>query len=497
LQSVRARLAKGTVWLSAARALINLGSFVGTIILARILAPADFGLVALATTMLAIVNSLTNVSLSSALVHHKDPTSDHLDTTWTLGFARGLAIAAIFAAAGHLAAMAFKEPRLVNVMYALAGSIVLSGLSNPRAIMLTKELIFWQQFMLQVSGRLVGVVVSIVAALMFRNYWALIAGTIAGQVASTAISYTVLPFRPKIGWKHGRDLFSFSMWLTLGDVINTINWKFDHMLIGAYLGRASLGYYTVGDNLAVIPTREVTTPLTATLFPAFSRLADQPERLASAYQSVQALVTAVALPVGVGVALVADPLVRLTMGEKWLPAVLVIQALSAVFALQTLGTLSQPLAMAAGETRLLFNRDLQAFSMRLPFIIAGMYFWGLPGVIYARVLTGSIAIVLHMQVVKRVTGLAMWTQLAANMRSLISAGLMAVAVILAGLAVGDASGQWALVGKIALLAGLGAVIYLGAHSLLWQLKGRPKGPESEILKVATDAMKRMKATRAA
>jgi O-antigen/teichoic acid export membrane protein len=496
LQSVRTRLATGTLWLGGARLVINLGSFAGTLILARILLPADFGVVALGTTMLAIINSLTNVSLSSALVQHKNPTIEHLNATWTLGFARGLALGALFAAAAYPAAAAFKEPRLANVMFVLAISVVLSGLANPRAVMLTKELIFWQQFMLQVSGRIVGLVVSIVAALTLRNYWALVIGAVAGQLAGAIISYSVLPFRPRLGWRHGRELFSFSMWLTFGQMINTLNWKFDHLLIGAFLGRPALGFYTVGDNLAVIPTREVTTPLTGTLFPAFARLNAEPKRLAAAYQSAQGVVTAVALPVGVGVALIADPLVRLTMGEKWLPSVMIIQALASVFALQTLGTLSQPLAMAAGQTRLLFNRDLQGFALRVPFILIGMYFWGLPGIIYARVLTGSIGIILHMQVVKQVTALTMWTQLAANARSLISVAAMAAAVFLAEMALPDAPGEWALIARIAVFVAVGAAAYIGVHALLWVFRGRPSGPETELLKILSGASKRLRSTLA-
>ena len=484
MQNVRARLLKGTIWISAARGATNILGFVSTLILARVLVPADFGLVALGTTMLAILQAVTNISLSSALVQHRNPTPEHFHTAWTLGFARALLIGGLFAASSWTAARLYHEPRLVPVMLALSVSVMLNGLANPRSIMLTKELVFWQQFMMQVSQRIVALVVSIALALIYRNYWSLIWGTIVGQFVGVIISYTVLPFRPRLHWRHGRELFSFSMWLTFGQIVNTINWKFDHLLIGGYLGRAELGYYTVGDNLAVIPSREATLPLTSTLFPAFSNLAHDPPRLAAAYQRAQSLVTAIALPVGVGVAVTADLIVRLTMGDKWLPAVLVIQVLASVFALQTIGTLSQPLAMATGNTRLIFRRDLQGFLMRLPFIIAGMYLGGLKGIVYARALTGCIAIVLHMNVVRQVAGLSLRDQLRPNLRSLASVAAMAAATLGVYHLFGDHEGTVRLIEALAAMVATGAIVYLALHGLLWRLAGRPVGPETEVIEMA-------------
>ena len=116
-----------------------------------------------------------------------------------------------------------------------------------------------------------------------------------------------------------REFFSFSAWLTAGQIVNTLNWRFDYLLIGKMLGGTALGYYSVGSNLAMMPTREATAPLTQTIYPGFSSIRDDPARLAAAYQRVQALVAAIALPAGIGVAVIADPLVRLTLGEKWAP----------------------------------------------------------------------------------------------------------------------------------------------------------------------------------
>lgn len=481
MSNLSTRLLKGSVWISASRGLVNGLGMISTIVLARLLLPADFGLVALGTTMLAILQAVTELSLSQALMHHREPTDDHFHAAWTLGMTRGVVLGGLFAAAGPMAANFYGDERLTSIMYALGFSVVLSGLANPRRIMLQKQLIFWQDFVLSVSQKLIGVVVSIVVALVYHSYWALIAGTIAGQVAQVMISYTVLPFRPKIGFRHAKELWSFSIWLSLSQITTTIIWRFDQLLIGKFLGAAPLGYYTVGSNLSMLPTREATLPLTQTLFPAFARLRDDHDRLRRAYQRAQGLVTAIALPLGVGMALVADPLVLVTMGEKWLPVTIVIKALATVFAIQTIGTLVQPLGMALGVTRLLFIRDTQFFFLRLPLISAGIYFDGLQGAVYARIITGLVAVFINLFLIKKLIALPIFVQLKANLRSMTAVAIMSAGVY--GLQMVWSAGETTteLLSYITVLVAVGAGCYIASTVVLWLLAGKPNGPEEEIL----------------
>jgi O-antigen/teichoic acid export membrane protein len=464
--------------------LSNILATISTLVLARLLLPSDFGLVALGTTTLSILTSITNISLSEALIQHRDPSDHHFHTAWTLNLLRGVLIASIFALIAAPVAGFYSDYRLENVMFALSGSAILNGLENPRAIMLTKQLIFWQQFMLQVSQKLVVLITSVLIALIYHSYWALIGGILLGQLVGVLVSYTVLPFRPAFSIAHARELFSFSIWLTLCEAINAINWNFDQLLVGKFIGKSALGYYAVGNNLAVMPSREAMLPLTGTLFPAFSNLAHDPMRLATAYRRAQTIVTAVALPAGVGMALIADPLVRLAMGETWLPAVFVIRILAAVFAFQSLGSLAQPLAMAAGRTQLLFKRDLQGFLYRVPLVIAGLYFGGFAGVLYARVVSGTMGLLFNANVVTKVTGLSLWQQLRPNMRALASVSLMAAVLAPLDAFSDKASSHWTIALNLGVLIVAGAVVYSAATLILWRVMGRPEGPETELVHVA-------------
>ena len=485
MKDVRSRLLKGAIWLSGARLASNLLATISTLVLARLLLPSDFGLVALGTTTLSILTSITNVSLSEALLQHRDPSNHHFYTVWTINLLRGVLIGSVFALIAVPVARFYSDYRLENVMFALGGSAILNGLENPRAIMLTKQLIFWQQFMLQVSQKFVALITSVLIALIYHSYWALIGGILLGQFVGVLVSYTVLPFRPAVSIAHARELFSFSIWLTFCEAINTINWNFDQLLVGKFIGKTTLGYYTVGNNLAVMPSREATAPLTATLFPAFSNLAHDPVRLAAAYQRAQTLVTAIALPAGVGMALIADPLVRLAMGERWLPVVFVVRILAAVFAFQTFGSLAQPLAMAAGKTQLLFKRDLQAFLYRVPLVIVGLYFGGFAGVLYARAIMGTTGLLFNTNVVTKVTGLSLWQQIRPNMRAVASVLLMAAVLALMNVFSDKGSAHWTIALNLGVLIAAGAVVYSVATFILWRVMGRPEGPETEVVQVVS------------
>ncbi len=491
MSSITGRLIKGSMWLSLSRAIVNGLATLNTFVLAWYLTPSDFGLVALATTMLLITTTVTDLSLAQALIHHNAPTESHFSAVWTLNTTRGLLLCLVFAGCAYPASVIYEDPRLTGVMIALSFSLLMTGMTNPRLITFQRQLIFWQDFVVSVSQKFAGFLAAVAIAMIYQSYWALVIGTLVSQATNVFVSYLVLPFRPRVTFKHMRELFSFTAWLTAGQIVNTLNWRFDYLLIGKVLDSAALGYYTVGSNLAWMPTREATAPLTQTTFPSFSTIRNDPTRLAAAYQRVQAFVAAIALPAGIGFALVADPVVRLALGEKWAPVIFIIQSLASVFALQTLGSLVQPLGMAKGETRMLFVRDTQMLFVRVPIILVAMILYGLPGVVVGRIFTGLLGALVNMILVQRLIGVTVPRQLAANGRALAGIAVMAAGVWFASESLPAATGKVDLALQLAIQVALGAVLYCGSTLLLWLLMKRPPGPETDVLKIIGKVLTRM------
>ncbi len=487
------KLAKGAAWVAATRLLINLLGLANTLLLARLLTPADFGVVAIAGTVSFIVTSLTELSLAQSLIQHRNPEEEHFHSVWTLNLARSAILTVLILALAWPVAWFYSDPRIAPLMIAVGAGAFLTGALNPKLIIFQRNLVFWQDFVLNVSQKVVGLAVAVTIALLLRNYWAIVSGILAAQACAVVCSFLLIPYRPKLQLRRAKELLSFSIWLSLGQAINTINWRSDHLAIGYFLGNAPLGYYTIGDTLAVLPTREATAPLAQTLFPGFSRINDDPVRLRSAYQRAQTLLCAVALPLGFGFALIAKPMVLLTMGEAWLPTVMIIQFLSGIFALQTLASSLQPLAMAMGATRSLFTRDMINFGIRIPFLIAGMIFYGIPGVIVARCISGTASTIINMAMVKRLLSLSITAQLMANARALTSTVAMVALVTLWDRWIGEGTDPGFLISKILILFVAAASVYLATTVGLWLLAGRPVGPESEIASVVSSTLRRKSA----
>jgi PST family polysaccharide transporter len=463
------------------RALINALSFIGTLVLARLLMPADFGLVAIAATIATIVSSVTELSLSSALIQHREPTDAHYDSAFTLNLVRALIVSATVGLLAIPVARFYGDARLTPVMATIALSTAFGGLLSPRLATFSRNLVFWQEFAITVAQKFASVAVSILVALQFPSYWAIVAGAIASQIAPVVTSYLIAPYRPRLSFSAASSLLSFSVWLSLAQLVNTANYRLDQLFVGYFLGSERLGHYNVGSNLAVMPTQEATAPISQLLFPAFTKLADEESRLKAAYLRSQRTLCAIAFPMGVGFAVISEPMVSFALGEKWRPVIIVIQALAAIFALQAITSALQPLALALGETRRLFFRDLLNFAVRLPLVVAGMALLGLAGIVYARCVSGLLSIAFNMALVRRLADISPLEQLLSVHRSLLSVGTMSVIVSLLPDADSASGSSVDTILNLALMIAAGAISYCATHMILWIVEGRPDGIESDTM----------------
>lgn len=485
MTDIRSKLASGATWVIGARLLSNLAAFVGMLALARLLLPEDFGLVAIALTATAIVSSLTEISVSAALVHLREVEEDHFHSAWTLGMARSLTLSAILAGLAWPITWAYNDARLLPLMLVMAGITMAWGLANPRLAIFARELVFWQDAALNLGGRIVGLAVSIAVAWAFRSHWAIVVGQAATMAFTIMLGYLLVPYRPRVRFHDLRRMFAFSAWLSLQQAINTLNWKSDPLLISFFAGPTALGHYTVGDNLASLPTREALAPLSNMLFPGLARVAGNQAALRGAYLRAQSLLSMVAFPMGFGLALVAEPVMMLALGDSWAPAVPVVQVLAGIFAVQTLSSALQPLAMAMGQTRTLFLRDFVNFAIRVPLIVAGVMLGGLMGAVVARCASGLISTAIGVGLVKRLLDVSPFDQLRANARTILATLVMAGGIGLGFFAVPDALGRgWQIVATVA----GGAVLYIGTLLASWQVMGRPHGPELDLLQIAARAL---------
>ena len=481
-KSVSGKAMLASVWLVGGFMYRRVAQLAITVVLARLLVPADFGLVALSSTLLLSLMSITELSLFSALIHEQNPEAADFDTAFTFSAIRGVLLALVMVGGGVAMAAIYHDERLFLLTAALGIKPLLGGLTSPYYVMLSKTLSFKTVTLMEALAATGQVAASVVVALTTHSYWAIIAGLLLASIVGLATSYWCAPCRPRFSVASWRKLMSFSSWMTLNQIASVVGTRFDTFLGGGILGTAAFGAYNVGSNLASLVTQSAIEPLERVLFPSFATIVNDKPRLRNAFQRSQACLLAFGLPLGVGMALVADPFVYLMLGPKWGIAATVLHFIAPVLALQIVFGPQTALAYALGATRMIFNRSFIMLLFRVPVVFAGLYFYGLTGLLIARVISGGIMVSLvNMYMVRALIGLTLWDQLRVAWRSLVSCGVMVVVVLLVNSLFPPIHTTLQASEMLAALVTVGALTYCGAHALLWLLAGRPgQGIETEL-----------------
>jgi len=473
------RVARGAAWIMGGGLFARFLGAINTIIVARLLVPEDIGLVAVATVSMQLLQGFSDIGVSQAVVKFRDADRADLDTLFTLSALRGLGIGLVLAAAAPVMAAIYDDPRMIGVFLGIAVFPVISGLINPRFFEFERDLNFSRDFISTVLNKLAGVIVSVTVAVIFRTYWAIILGLITGGAVQLVLSYAMRPFGPRISFKSLKKVFGFSGWLAGVSFLAALNNKLDVPILARLVGGGGAGSFFMGLQLSEIVTGQVALPLTRAIYPGLSTLQDDPDRMRRAYLRGVGALGAFAMPAAFGFAFVADDLVFLLLGEKWLSAAMVIGILAPVIGLQSLFYATQSYAMALGLTRLIFFRELIFLVIRLPVFIWATIAHGLAGAVWAAAGLGLFHVVLNLALYTRASGRAFWQPLMSARRSLTAVAAMALYFLfLRPLLIGP--GDLTPVIRLAADIAAGAGAYVGAHGAMWFAEGRPDGVERDI-----------------
>ncbi|MFP6746217.1 MAG: lipopolysaccharide biosynthesis protein [Alphaproteobacteria bacterium] len=313
----RGEIGKGSVWMITMRWMVRLIGVVSTIILARLLTPEDFGIVAIAMLIVNFVEVFANTGLHVAIIRHKEDTRDLYDSAWTVSIIFGAGLTAIILALSPLTIAFFDEPRSFLVIIALAFRPLIIGFENVGLIAFRKELNFRQDFRFGVIRKLSFFVPTIAAAFISQNHWALVIGALLGGVATVGASYWAHPFRPRIGFSHARELLVFSAHLLSQSLTKFITGRLDEFIVGGFAGTAKMGLYHVAADVGTAPTEELVRPISRSLHPVYAKLKDDGGALRTTYLSTLSMVATLAFSAGTGVAFVARELVDTLLGDRW------------------------------------------------------------------------------------------------------------------------------------------------------------------------------------
>lgn len=487
----RDSIATGAVLAVAMRWSDRLLGVLSMLVLARLLTPADFGILAMAMMAVGLIDVLLDLGVSISLIQNRDATDRHFNTAWTLRLLQSAAAALLIAGCASPAASYFRDERVTSVMLVVSMVTLVGGLENIGTVKFQKEFQFSREFVYLFSRRILSFAVTIVAAVVLRSYWALVIGMLVGRFFSVALSYLVHEYRPRLSLAAAREMLGFSQWLVVRGVGAYLDGKVDQFSLGRMGSASALGTYSISSEISAIPTTELLAPISRVLFPAFVEARANADALRRAFLLGMAVQALVGIPAGIGLALVAPELIVVLLGPGWAAAVPVVQVLSLVNVVSAMNHGPGYLLLSSGRVQLL---ALVAWLQLLVFVVV-LFALAPLGEVRDFAVIRLVAVVTCFGVVIGAVKVNFSFVRYVDLLSVVANPIAATAVMVFVLY----AVSWPSFPPLALLAMkvmTGAATYVGAILLIWQLRGRREGAESYLLAKAMSVYRRLRIGRA-
>ena len=428
--ALKTKVVKGGLWILGFKILSKSLGFVRLVILARLLAPNDFGLLGVAMLAIATLDTFSQTGFGQALIHAQDDVRRYLDTTWTISVIRGLILSLILFFSAPMVAGFFGASNATVIIQVVSISPILAGLKNIGTIYFLKELDFNKQVFLQTAEVIVEFVTVVLLAFLLGNVWALVGGLMAGGVTGLVMSYVLHPYRPRIRIEKERlgVLFDFGKWVLLTNIVVFLATHGDDAFLGKVLGVTALGFYQMAYNISNYPSTEITGVISRVMFPAYAKLQHDPEQLKNVYARTVSLVAMLSFPLAGGIITLAPEFTSLFLGEKWMPIVVPIQILTVSGLFRSIAGTGGALYNAMGRPEYDFRMNLMRLVVIAVFIVPLTGYWGISGTAVSVLLGILAACGYWLLFSTRVLGLSYRRLATAFLPPLTASGFMCVAV---------------------------------------------------------------------
>jgi O-antigen/teichoic acid export membrane protein len=403
-ESLSKRVVKGGLWVLALR-LINRGlGFVRTIILARLLAPEDFGLLGIAMLAVATLETFSQTGFQPALIHKKGNIESYLDTAWTVSAIRGTILFGTLFFAAPTIARFFNSPLASLVIRVIAISTLLAGFRNIGIVFFQKELEFNKQFSYEFSATVIDLTLAISLAFILRNVWALVWGGLAANLTRLIMSYVVHPYRPNMQFskKEFRELFSFGKWVLSSSILIFLLTQGDDIFVGKLLGVTALGLYQIAYLISNLPATEITHVISQVTFPTYSSIQHDLPRLREAYFRVLEFTAVISIPLAGAIFILAPEFTAVFLGQKWTPMVHAMQILCIFGVSRSIAATMGPILYAVGKPEI--QTKLSSIHLILMAIVIYPLTtkWGILGTSLAVVIPNIIVLILIIRETKNI-----------------------------------------------------------------------------------------------
>lgn len=494
MSDFRAKTVNGITWSVVSRVIRLALMFIIGVILARLLSPREFGLVAMITVITSFASLFAELGFSAALVQKQDISPVHLSSVFWLNLGAGLLLTLLFVAAAPLIARFYQEPMLTPLTMLISTNFLISSLNIVQNTLLTKSLDFKTLSIVEISAITIAGIIAIAMAYLGFGAWSLAAQSVIFSVVTAATLWFLSSWRPSFlfKWTAIQDLLGFSLSLFGTKVLNYWVRNIDYLLIGRFLGTNPLGIYNRAYDIMLFPLVSVSQVLSRVMFPSMSLIQEDKQRVAGLYLRMTRAIALVTFPMMLGLFVVVEPFVLVVFGAQWIGMIPVLRVLSLVGMSQSIGSLTGSLYLSQGRAGLQFRVGLILKTISILGIVVGLQ-WGIVGVAIGYAIASFINSYPSFYFAGRLVNLTYW-ELLKNLSGVFGcAVVMAAAVWALGLLL---PGGWPLWVLLSLQVALGVVVYVSFVHLFnlrayrevralvseqWRLRGPqnvPLGPRS-------------------
>ena len=450
---------------------------VSTVILARLLTPGDFGLVAKAMLVIGMLEIMAETGQRLAIIRHSHPTRAHYDTAWTMGIIVNGTLALAMFVIAPLAQSVFHEPAAVPLVRILALRTLLNGFENIGTVDFRRNMQFAKDFQFNLITKLLSFVVTLSLAVYFRNYIALVGGIVAGQFALVITSYIISSYRPRLSLAAAGEIWSFSTWVLVSSTASYLLSRLDQWVLSTQASASLMGQYTVGSELAQLPLSEVISPATRALYPAYCRLFSRSlEEMTQALVTNLRFVAIVCASTGVGIACVARDFTLVLLGNQWIETSQFIVYIALASALSSFNMSAVFALNVTGHVRSAGVLGWVRVAIAAPCILLGYRLNGALGVAQSLLLADIVFTPgMYYELMKAIP-LSLNVLIGIVWRPLLASGIMAVLLCLRPFSPVDSA-----ILRLLMEVGSGAAVFATALYLLWLASGKPIGAEAYLV----------------
>lgn len=484
--SIGQHIARGAAWMVAMRWLMRLVGLANTVVLARILSPDDYGVMAMAAVVVELLLMLSDTNVDLALMREPGAPRHIYDSAWTIQLLFGLGTSLAVIACAPLLAAYYHDPRVTEVMYILALRPLIIGFENVGVVEFRKALDFAKEFRYAIFRRLSLFVFSLVLALTLRSYFALAIAAPVSAAVAVAFSYGMSTYRPRLCFSHIGVVWGASRWMILQNVAQSALDRSDEFVIGGVAPSAMVGNYFVAGQVAPMPTREIAWPMERALMPVYARIADNAPALRTAVVDVMGMMGTLCLALGVGAMLVAHDLVFTVFGPNWTEAVPFFRWLAIFGIFAALGRPLMPLFFMCRRERAYAVMTAVQAALTFGLTLYAAHHVSLVAVAAVRTVVGGFFLVIFCVAATRIAPVGLADFVRVLWRPLLASAAMAVAVT----AMQMAHPLMPFFGLVRDCC-LGAAVYIAIHLMLWIVSGRPSGPERVLIDRTRSALGRL------